>query len=160
MFERNCLCAVFDNGSRKQIPLNRILVADRSFSYFRVIAGEVGAVMNKDSRWPVGRRVEGNLDFESSACPAELHTLVRNQLSAAGKGCLPGREVQNCRSQPINAQIGVSFDQSQHASWFSAKNESGQIDRVTADVHQSSAADFGFVANVCRVAIKVAKEAD
>src|SRR6185503_21329710 len=86
--ERNYRFMIFKYGSRKEISLNRILIADGKLSYLRVLAGEIGAVMNKDSSRLIGRRIERDLYFDSSARAAELHPLIPNELRTAGKACL------------------------------------------------------------------------
>jgi len=70
----------------------------------------------------------------------------------------PGRKVEDCGRESINAEVDVSFDQSYGPVRFLAENESGNRDGIAADVQYSAAADFHFVTNVLRVRIEIAEE--
>ncbi len=115
--------------------------------------------MNQDSRGFIRRRIEWNLHFDPPQRTAELHTLIWNQLDTASEACLPGRKVQNCRCEPINAQPWVSIDQCENTERFLSENESREADGITADVQNTAAADLRFITNVLRVVVEITEKA-
>ena len=65
--------------------------------------------------------------------------------------------VEEQRSQPVGAHVGVALDGAGHAQRLTAEDESRGVDQVAPDVHECAAAELGPVANVRRVAIGVAE---
>ena len=58
---------VITDCAGEEIALGRVLVAFRNLVGFDAGTGDVAAVIQKNAAGAVGRRVEGDLDFESAA---------------------------------------------------------------------------------------------
>ena len=85
--------------------------------------------------------------------------LIGHHLRAAGAGRVSRAVVEEDRGQPIRVHIGITLDGSRDAQGLAPEDESGRVDEVTADVHQRAAAELRAVADVRRVAIRVAERA-
>src|SRR5260221_1432030 len=111
-------------------------------------------------RWTIVRCVEWNLNRDAARGAEKFHALVIISLRAAAKDRLPGGKFQQTGSQTIGAEIGIEFQQSGYALRFFAKKPARKSDRVAADIQQTTAAPFGLVTHVLRIAIEIVEHRD
>jgi hypothetical protein len=99
--------AALPNRPRKQIALNRVLVAcpdlfhsplDRRRSLRASIRSRIRSPRN---------RIKLNFDFDAARGSYELEALIGNRLGAAADDTVPARELQNRRRQHIRAESPV-----------------------------------------------------
>ena len=74
------------DGARKGVALQRILIAGGEFLAPCARAEQVDAGIDRDSRRPVHRRVEGNADFDASCLSRDRDVLMAGQLRPGRKG--------------------------------------------------------------------------
>ena len=58
--------AAFEDGVRKTVALNGVLIADRELFVADASAEDVDATVNGDAAGPVRWRIEGNFDFDAA----------------------------------------------------------------------------------------------
>src|SRR5271166_5565543 len=77
------------DGARECVPLQSVLIADREFLDPRPAAEQVRAGVDQDSRRPVGRRVERDLDLDPTLVSDDRDPLMRRQLRPDSEGQMP-----------------------------------------------------------------------
>jgi len=147
------------NGLRKEIALDGVLIASGKLLTACVAPTQSGAVVNKNARWFAGWDVIGNFDLYPAVCAENLHALGRNQLRAAGEGSLSGGEVHKCGSEAVRPHIRIAVDNGDHAGGLAAEEKAGHRDGIAADIHERSAADLAYVADILRIVVEVAEVA-
>ena len=123
-------------------------------------AEEVAAGVDEEPRRPVGRRVHRNLQLDAPLRAEEMEALVRHQLRAAGEDGLARGEVEDRRGEPVGVHLRVAVDEGNHARRLLREGEPRRLDEVAANVHQRAAADVHLVADVRRIDVEVAEEAE
>ena len=88
-----------------------------------------------------------------------MNALVGNQLRAASEDGLATGKVENCRGEPVGAQLGIAIDAGDDASGLLRECVARGVDQVAADIHECAAAALHFVADIGRVDIEVAEDA-
>src|SRR5215469_610591 len=151
--------AVFADGLREQVSLNRELVADgEGFGELTSRGVQVLAIINIDAGRLVRGGVEGDLNVDAAFRAKELHALVVDQLRRAGKNALPGRVFEDRRREPVGLETGVALNATHYANRFLVENKTRGFDGVAADIHQSAAGGVNHVACVFRINIEIAEK--
>src|SRR5260221_6067801 len=157
IFERCRYLTSFSHGLRKEVALDRVLIASGDFYSPDAASEQVGYAIHPQPARPVRRRVEGDFHFDAAPRAEDVRALVGDHLHAAGEYRLAGREVERGGAQPVDAHVRIAFDQTHYAHRLLAKHKTGELDRVAADVHQRAAAPLRHVANVFGVAVEKAE---
>ncbi len=160
VFDSHGNFAAVQNGLGESIALERVLVADGKRFRGDAASGKVAAVVDENASWPVGRSVEWDFDFDASPSPQKLHPLVGNQLRAARKDRLTAGEIENRRRQAIDSRLRIPVDTADDSRGLCCESKSRCVDKVAAYVHQSASAEFNVIADVRRIDVEVAEEAD
>jgi len=71
---------VIQNRSGKQVPLNRVLITDGKADFLGLILS-----LAPHSAGLIRRRIERDFNFDTTLGAENVYSLVRNQLSRAGK---------------------------------------------------------------------------
>ena len=108
----------------------------------------------------VRRCIEGDLELDAATCAKEVDVLVRHQLGATCEDGLAGREVENGRSEAIGVHLRIAVDAGNDARGLLLERVARGMDEVTADIHESAAAALNLVADIRRIDIEVAEDAN
>src|SRR5690606_16268359 len=115
-------------------------------------SGKIAAVVQHEPGRRIGRRIEGNGDFQARPRSEHRDLLREGKLRGTGEGKLPafGKRQQPAR-QPVRAEGGIPLHQRNRPQRLGAVQEASGLDGVAADVEQAAYADIRLVAYVSRI---------
>ncbi|SPZ48671.1 Uncharacterised protein [Agrobacterium tumefaciens] len=138
-----------ENGLGKCIDLFAILIDRPDRNFLAPAAGQIAAIVeDKDSRL-IGRRIEGNGDFQTPARSKHCDLLRERQLRGTGKGKLPSLwKRQQPARQPVRAEDGIALHERDRPHRFRVEQEARRVDGITTNVEQTAAANIHLIAHI------------
>src|SRR6266545_3684411 len=148
-------------GLRKEVPLDRVLVAHGELDGPAVGHLARRGVLDENPARPIRWRIERDLDLDASERSADHDPLTVGELHAAGADGVAGAaEVEHHRREPVDAERRAFLDQRTYSPRLVAVDHPRRVDEIAPDVEDASAAVLFLVADVARIVVEIAEVAD